>query len=205
MRLESSSRIHADILPLILATVVLLGQPIADAKAEDLLGLYVGGAVGQSRVEVNSEGFALDNFRENHSAFQLMSGLRPISLLGAEVDYMDFGHPGGSLNGAPASATLKGAAAFGVLYLPVPVIDIYAKAGLARLQSSLGGVSAVQPACVPCAPSLFRLDRTNTHFAAGAGAQYKLGALALRAEYEYFNTGGANPGLISLGITWTFF
>jgi opacity protein-like surface antigen len=154
---------------------------------------------------VNSEGFALDNFRENHSAFQLMAGVRPISLLGAEVDYMDFGHPGGSLNGAPASATLKGAAAFGLLYLPVPVIDIYAKAGLARLQSSLGGVSAVQPACVPCALSLFRLDRTNTHFAAGAGAQYKLGAFALRAEYEYFNAGGANPGLVSLGITWTFF
>jgi opacity protein-like surface antigen len=85
------------------------------------------------------------------------------------------------------------------------VIDIYAKAGLARLQSSLGGVSAVQPACVPCALSLFRLDRTNTHFAAGAGAQYKLGAFALRAEYEYFNAGGANPGLVSLGITWTFF
>jgi len=38
MRLESSSRIHTDILPLILATVVLLAQPIADAKAEDLLG-----------------------------------------------------------------------------------------------------------------------------------------------------------------------
>jgi hypothetical protein len=114
-----------------------------------------------------------------------MAGVRPISLLGAEVDYMDFGHPGGSLNGAPASATLKGAAAFGLLYLPVPVIDIYAKAGLARLQSSLGGVSAVQPACVPCALSLFRLDRTNTHFAAGAGAQYKLGAFALRAEYEF--------------------
>jgi opacity protein-like surface antigen len=204
MRRESSSRIHTDILLLLLATLAPLAQPIADAKAGDLLGLYVGGAIGQSRVEINSEGFALDNFRENHSAFQLMAGVRPISLLGAEIDYIDFGHPGGNLNGAPASATLKGAAAFGVLYLPVPVIDIYAKVGLARLQSSLGGVSAVQPDCVPCAPSLFQLDRTNTHFAAGAGAQYKLGAFALRAEYEYFDAGGANSGLVSLGITWTF-
>jgi hypothetical protein len=61
-----------------------------------------------------------------------------------------------------------------VLYVPVAVIDIYAKAGLARLQSSLGGASAVQP-------------------------------LGLRAECEYFNVGGANSGLASLGITWTFF
>ncbi len=204
MSQESSRRILTNIFPLLLATLVLLVQPIADAKAGDLLGLYVGGAIGQSRVEVNSEGFALDNFRENHSAFQLMAGLRPSSLLGAEIDYIDFGHPGGNLNGAPASAILKGAAAFGVLYLPVPVIDVYAKVGLARLQSSLGGVNEVQPACVPCSPSLFQLNRTNTHFAAGAGAQYKLGAFALRAEYEYFNAGGANPGLVSLGITWTF-
>jgi opacity protein-like surface antigen len=191
-------------LPL-LASLVLLALPIAKLKAADSLGLYIGGAVGQSRVDVNSDGFSFDNFRENHSAFQLMAGVRPISLLGAEIDYIDFGHPHGTLDGGPASATLKGAAAFGVLYLPVPVIDIYAKAGLARLQSSLTGIGAVQPDCIPCAPSLFQLDRTNTHFAAGAGAQYKLGAFAVRAEYEYFNASGANPSLVSLGITWTFF
>jgi hypothetical protein len=45
---------------------------------------------------------------------------------------------------------------------------------------------------------------TISQLAAGAGSQYKLGAFALRAEYEYFNTGGANSGLVSLGITWTF-
>jgi opacity protein-like surface antigen len=189
----------------ILATLALLSMPITKTTAADSLGLYVGGAVGQSRVDVNSDGFSYDNFRENHSAFQLMAGLRPISLLGAEIDYIDFGNPHGTLDGGPASATLKGAAAFGVLYLPVPVIDIYAKAGLARLQSNLTGLNPVQPDCAPCALSLFQLDRTNTHFAAGAGAQYKLGAFALRAEYEYFNASGANPSLVSLGITWTFF
>jgi hypothetical protein len=31
------------------------------------------------------------------------------------------------------------------------------------------------------------------------------GPLAIRAEYEYFDSGGTNPGLVSLGITWTFF
>jgi hypothetical protein len=119
-------------IPLLMLALVLLAPLSGNAVAEDLLGLYVGGAVGESRVAVNSEGFALSNFRENHSAFQLMAGVRPISLVGAEIDYIDFGHPSGSLNAAPASATLKGAAAFGVLYLPIPVIDVYGKAGLAR-------------------------------------------------------------------------
>jgi opacity protein-like surface antigen len=188
-----------------IVSVLVLLVPYDKLMAGDLLGLYMGAGIGESRVAVNSEGFALDNFRENHSAFELLAGIRPLSTVGAEVVYIDFGHPSGRLNGAPAGATLKGAAAFGVLYLPVPVIDIYAKAGLARLQSTLNGQSAVQTACIPCSPNLFRLDRTNTHFAAGAGAQYKLGAFALRAEYEYFNAGGANPGLVSLGFTWTFF
>jgi opacity protein-like surface antigen len=189
----------------VFATFSLLALPIAATDAADGVGLYVGAAVGQSRVDVDSDGFSLDNFRENHTAFQLTAGVRPLSWLGAEIDYIDFGHPHGSLDGGPADATLKGAAGFGVLYLPVPVIDLYAKAGLARLQSSVTGRSEEQTQCVPCSPSLFRLDRTNTQFAAGAGAQYKLGAFAVRAEYEYFNASGANPRLVSLGITWTFF
>ncbi|TLZ54440.1 MAG: hypothetical protein E6K22_05280 [Gammaproteobacteria bacterium] len=53
---------------------------------------------------------------------------------------MDFGHPGKSFS--PGSTTtsadvkMSGAAAFGMLYLPVPVVSVYAKAGLARLQAT---------------------------------------------------------------------
>jgi opacity protein-like surface antigen len=178
--------------------------PGASALADDLVGLYAGGAFGQSRVEADSQGYALDSFKKNHSAFQLMAGIRPISLIGVEVDYVDFGHPRSTLNDAAADATLKGAAAFAVFYLPAPVIDIFGKAGLARLQSTLSGVYATQPLCVPCQPSLFRLDRTDTHFAAGLGAQYKLGTLAIRTEYEYFESAGEHPSIWSLGFTWTF-
>src|SRR5437773_6054170 len=70
---------------------------------------------------------------ENHSAFKLIVGFRPLSLIGAEIAYMDFGHPGKSFS--PGSTTtsadvkMSGAAAFGMLYLPVPVVSVYAKAG----------------------------------------------------------------------------
>jgi hypothetical protein len=112
MRLKSSSGIHAhaDVPLLILASIVLLAQPRRNAVAEDLLGLYVGGAIGQSQVEATGQTiYALGNvyhdtgsFKENHSAFKGMVGIRPISPLGAEVDYTDFGHPSGAFNGGRA-------------------------------------------------------------------------------------------------------
>lgn len=194
-----------------LVVILLLGAQADEAIAGNLLGLYGGGAVGQARVEAGSGGFvpsSTDHFGENHSAFKIMMGIRPISLLGAELAYIDFGHPSGSLGGAPADMELKGVAAFAVLYLPLPVFDAYVKAGGARLQSTINGnayqacILGLPGSCQPMVP--FRVDRTNTHFAAGAGVQIKFGSLAVRAEYERFTTVGGNPSLLSLGLTWKF-
>jgi hypothetical protein len=70
---------------------------------------------------------------------------------------------------------MKAAAAFGVLYLPVPIVDVYIEAGLARLQSAVNGGDPNEITCgIPCGPLLFRLDRTNTSGAEGVGAQHKL-------------------------------
>jgi hypothetical protein len=45
---------------------------------------------------------------------------------------MNFGNPRGSLGSLAADAKIDGTAAFGVLYLPIPVpfLDLYAKAGV---------------------------------------------------------------------------
>ena len=56
---------------------------------------------------------------------------------------------------------MKVAAAFGILYLPMPRIDVYAKAGLARLQSKVNVGAYTQ--CPDCPTSVpFSVDRTNT-------------------------------------------
>ena len=133
-----------------------------------------------------------------------MLGARPISLVGAEIDYIDFGKPDGRAFGFPASASIKGVAAFGVLYLPVSVVDIYLKAGVARLESTEKYGYCGPCACNFCLNSI-QLNRTNTSSAGGLGAQYKLGSWAVRAEYERFNAAGENPSLLSAGITWSFF
>jgi opacity protein-like surface antigen len=185
---------------------------VGRAEAVDLLGVYVGGAIGQSQVAAtaNSTSFALygsnatGEFKQDHLAFKVMVGIRPISPIGAELEYVDLGHPSGSLFDYPADASVRGAAAFGVLYLPVPIVDIFIKAGAARLQSSLSGVVPYLPICSSCVPPRFEQDRTDTHFAAGAGAQFKFGAWAVRAEYERFNAAGGNPSLVSAGITRRF-
>jgi hypothetical protein len=199
---------------LIVSVIALLALPGGKLLADDLLGMYVGGAVGQSLVAAGASYPTIANpnpgeFKENHSAFKVMLGIRPISLVGAEVDYIDFGHPSGSIFSYPANASLRGAAAFGILYLPVPIIDLYVKGGLARLQSELGGFYPNgDNVCLlrePCGTALFQLNRTNTSGAGGVGAQYKFGAWAVRAEYERFNAAGGNPSLLSAGITWTFF
>jgi hypothetical protein len=87
----------------------------------------------------------------------------------------------------------------------VPVVDIYLKAGAARLESTLR-----YSYCGPCACNFnfclnsIQLERTNTSGAGGVGAQYRFGSWAVRAEYERFNAAGGNSSLLSAGITWVF-
>jgi len=58
-----------------------------------------------------------------------MVGVRPISVVGAEFAYATSGTE--RLNGLVSTdVTMKGASAFGIFYLPVPIVDIYAKAGV---------------------------------------------------------------------------
>lgn len=201
-------------LPGSVVLAVFLSGP---ATAADPLGCYLGGALGQGHAGADIGGFpgrggpaavVSDGFRASHFAFKVIAGLRPTSWLSAELSYMDFGDPRGSLFGYPARASMKGASAFGILYLPVRVIEVYAKAGIARIRSNVTGSYNPCPLClcipeVPCGALPFQVNRTNTSFAAGAGARFKLGAWAVRGEYERFNAAGEHPYLLTLGLTWS--
>ena len=214
MRLNFTSRIPTRISSLMLPLLMSLSQPGGSAHAADLLGLYVGGAIGQSEVAesvpnpfVPIAGIpvqASDTFKEDHTAFKVMVGLRPFPLLGAELSYMGLGHPAGSLFDRPANASMTGESAFGVVYLPIPVVDVFAKAGAARIQSTVSGFAPnlltdlVCFAGVPCGTSPVRQDRTSTNFAAGGGVQFKFDSWAVRGEYERFNFARENPHLAAI-------
>ena len=191
------------------AALLLVCVPLRHARASNLLGLYVGGAAGQARVEADTSGFVggnvVGNFREDHSAYKLMVGVRALSVFGAEVEYVDLGRPRWSaptLLGFPAAdVSMKGEAAYGMFYLPIPlpVVDVFLKAGVARFDSRVTASFCAVDVC-----ETQSRDLSTTGFAAGAGVQFKVHAWAVRGEYERFNAAGANPGLLTIGMTWSF-
>lgn len=198
------------------------------ARAADPLGLYLGAAFGQAHVRVRpgqaipQSTATLGDLDLTHSAYKIVFGLRPLSFLGAEIAYMDLGkvssRTGQSL--APASiivneerASQRGESAFVLFYLPVPIIDVYAKAGVARIKTDFGatytgyapGVGTCpvgNPNCGVLGTFDVARSTTDTAFAYGAGLQWKLGDWAVRGEYERFDAAGANPTLMSLGMTY---
>lgn len=195
------------------------------AGAADLLGLYVGGAIGESNVRFRQDGAfssllpiienrSLD-FQESHSAWKLFAGIRPASWVGAEFDYMDFGRP--SIVNQPSSIPLpavtsvtadaKAAVLYGLLYLPLPVswFDLYGKAGVARLQSSVGATQEYPVFCIDnCVFGRFQRSTIDMRPAYGLGAQVKIKHFAVRAEYERISVSSGDPDMLSLGVSWSF-
>jgi opacity protein-like surface antigen len=193
---------------------ISIGAAYAQGAAADPFGFYVGGAVGRAAVEVDEVGAVPLRFDKHHVGWKLMVGVRPISVLGAEFEYINFGHPSTVIgNNVNTNAQIRGPAVFalGYLPLPLPLLDVYGKVGLARLQTTATASLRVgmgapcnlgNPTPFTCGPE--ELDRTDNHFAWGAGTQITLSHIAVRAEYERFSTSVGNPDYLSLGITWSF-
>ena len=107
------------------------------------------------------------------------------------------------------SNTLQRAASVsGLAYLPIRLrfLDVYARAGVARLESSGGNQLFCNPT-LPCPliitrPSSF--NRTDIDLVYGVGLQANLPAVAVRLEYERINDHYGDPDMLSLGLTWTF-
>jgi hypothetical protein len=198
--------------------VLALGTTCASTRvlAEDL-GLYVGAALGEAHVRTE-KGISGDTgydyrFDGQHSAWKVTAGIRPISPLGVELEYIDFGNPTAGLSdiglGGLTKADQKAVTLFGLGYLPLPVpfLDVYGKLGIARLRTTTTEISPV-PFCpvnaLPCGAATFNMSDWSTNVAYGAGVQGKIGTLAIRAEYERISASSGNPDIFSLGVTWTF-
>jgi opacity protein-like surface antigen len=194
------------------ATVFGISLP---AWADNPLGLYIGGGVGESHVRSDTGAFSnLNGFIENRTGWKALVGVRPIAFLGAEFEYASFGHPGESSVGPVppgfiynVDVSQKATSLFGLMYLPLPlpIFDLYGKAGFSRLESNLNASwRCVAPVTCVANPS-YSQDTTDTRFAYGLGAQAKLFALGVRAEYERISVpNGGSPDLYSLIATYTF-
>jgi opacity protein-like surface antigen len=175
---------------------------VAEAD-DDLLGLYVGGGLGQSTVKQDYY-----QINAHELGWKALIGWRPIRAVSAEVEYVNFG--GKTLTYQDPSITesintkVHAAAVFVVGYLPVPqpYLDVYGKAGVARInQDTRVGFTCLTPSCVPIGPS----QNTNSNgFAWGLGAQFKFGMPSARLEWENFHGYQGNASLISVALILNF-
>jgi OmpA-like transmembrane domain len=100
--------------------------------AANPLGFYVGAGIGES--EIRRDGSFLDadyRYDEYHAGWKVILGIRPVSPLGLELEYIDFGRASAGINDYFESSSVDARATtlFGVGYLPLPVpfLDIYGK------------------------------------------------------------------------------
>jgi hypothetical protein len=161
---------------------------------------YLGAGVSND----NLRDIAATNSNLNSTNWKVWAGVRPISLFAVEADYIDLGSQNVTSMFGTTHIDYKAFAGYAVGYLPIPVpyLDVFAKAGIARWTASGGSTNfAVAPP-----ESFFSLSDNGTQFAWGAGGQVHFGNLGARLEYENFsirNTSGAN--LVSLGVFLNLF
>jgi Outer membrane protein beta-barrel domain len=198
-----------------LLTILTVGACAAStaALADNPVGFYLGAGVGYSTVRSDDPAYGLPGYFNDHqTAWKVIAGVRPIPILGAEFEYIDFGHPSNSYGSSGFSyygldSHPRASALFGVGYLPLPIpfIDIYGKAGIARLQTDVTTfVGQPCPANATCAGNYFRQYQTDNRFAYGVGVQSKSWGVTFRAEYERISSQYGDPDALTVSATWTF-
>ena len=189
----------------------------SEVARADVLGFYFGAGAGQGDIKIDQvdTGTAFGPVRvdKHHATWKALLGVRPISVIGAELEYFDFGNTDGTISAASSGVSAHGNAnakaralfAVGYLPLPVPLIDVYGKAGLAHLQANASGFLDI--ACITAGTcGAFQTHRSDNTFAWGGGVQVKLPitSLSVRAEYEHFNASRGAPSLLSASLLWRF-
>jgi hypothetical protein len=170
----------------LLLAVLLLGTTAA--QADDAL-FYLGAGVTRSALtNISNDNLAFSDIHT--TSWKALAGFRPISFFAVEADYLNLGGETSTFFGdRVVHSDAKAFAGYAVGYLPVPLpyLDLFAKAGLSRWK--LDGSDS----------QLFYFSTTGTAFAYGAGAQVHLGMIGARLEYENFNITHTNgAGILSL-------
>jgi hypothetical protein len=168
------------IVPLLALTLL----PLGPALAADTTGFYVGGDVGNSTEHFYDSTFGVN---ADDTGYKVAAGIRPLSVLAAEVNYVSFGRASAGINYADTDGVSVSALAF----LPIPVVDVYGRVGFMNWRTD-----AHSPQFE------FHRDGSDVTYGAGAGAHW--GSLGARLEYERYNIAGAKTmQLTTAGVTWT--
>lgn len=157
-------------------------------------GIYIGAGIGQSTVEIDDVFATGRDFDGNDLGYKVIAGVRPLDWLGIEANYVNFGEPDDTVAGVRLRTEGYGLSGFALGFLSLGPADLFAKVGIVSWDSEISN------------PEVGTLDDDDgTDLAYGAGVQFRLLSLGVRAEYEIFDiedVGDAN--MISVSLTYTF-
>ncbi|HEY6824592.1 MAG TPA: outer membrane beta-barrel protein [Steroidobacteraceae bacterium] len=177
-----------------LMPLTVLAFAAGAAQAENGFFYLGAGVVRNSLSDITSIGGLPDL---QNTSWKAYAGVRPLNWLAAEADYIDLGSNSGT-NASGSSATTNGSAfaayAVGFLPIPLPIVDIFGKVGLARWKYD-GNVIP------PFGSSGTSFSTNGTDFAWGIGVQAHISLIGARLEYENFNvpnTSGARVASLSV-------
>lgn len=166
----------------------------AGARAET--GLYFGGSVGQSAIDIPvADQVQTLAFDEEDFAWKAYGGFNfglIVLDLAVEAGYVDFGGPSGDVLGSQVEVDANGFSAFGVIGQNFGPLGVFAKVGMISWDADVSVDS-------------FRSSSDGTDPAYGIGAKFGLASLDVRAEYEIFDIDDAEDlTMISVGLVWSF-
>ncbi|HWX69024.1 MAG TPA: outer membrane beta-barrel protein [Steroidobacteraceae bacterium] len=169
--------------------MLLMALPLAVTVARADNGFfYLGaGVVRNSLSDITALGGLPDI---KNTSWKAYLGVRPLDWLAAEGDYIDLGS--GSSASGHADGNAAAVYAVGFLPIPLPIVDVFGKVGLAHWKLNGNVNSLVSPGS---------LSTNGSEFAWGIGAQAHISIVGARLEYENFNvpnTSGAR--VVSLSV-----
>jgi opacity protein-like surface antigen len=192
LQLSNLSVARRGLAALLAAGALALAAAPAQAQVPGI-DFYMGAGLGQSDADISPTDIDDLEFDKKDMAWKIFGGITA-PMFGAELSYMDFGKPSGDIS----EVSYKGLGMYGVLRAPLPVVDLFAKAGIARVDADLEIDEE-------------SFSTKDTQFAWGIGAGVKLGKFSLRAEYEQFKVKDSDadvnvkPTLLSVSFAVTLF
>lgn len=156
-------------------------------------GLYIGGSLGQTSLDI--EDFNFDDDDNGYKVFAGYNfGLVPMFDIAVEASYIDFGEV--SETAVPIAGDVNvGVTAydlFGVATYNIGPVGIFGKVGHVWYDGEIS------------TENLGNFDDSSNDMAYGVGLRVQFSSLAVRAEYEMFDIEGVDVDFISVGLSWTF-
>ncbi|MGB3620587.1 MAG: porin family protein [Ketobacter sp.] len=183
------------LISIIVAAVTVTSANSALAGTDS--GFYVGGSLGSAKIDYSQDDPSLGDidFDEDDTGYKVFGGYNfgiiPLIDVAVEGAYVNFGEQQTVGPILTSESEITGLSAFGLAGLTFGPFGVFAKAGFLAWDGdfTVNNIGASD-------------DSTDPAY--GIGAKFQLGSLAIRAEYEVFETDNFDLDFTSVGVAYTF-